>query len=73
MNYRVGKQPCNEYKPQMEANEYHVWENAHQCYGFRQDKNGAPCDGTVSFCESCCCDHHSYGYETCGEKAVKEK
>ena len=59
MNFRDGKQPCNNFDPQIEVNEYAMWENQHQCY---------KCGGTVSFCLNCHKDHHDGGYETCKDK-----
>ena len=60
--YTVGKQPCDNFKPQMEANEYAMWENLHQCYR---------CGGEVSFCLNCYKDHHKNGYETCKPEEVE--
>ena len=71
-DYTKGEQPCKHYKPQMDGNEYAVWENAHECFGFRQSRDGAICHSTVSFCENCRFDHHEGGYETCGTKKVDD-
>lgn len=62
-NYTIGQQPCNNYIPQMEANEYATWANVHDCYCGHS--KGKRCEGTVSFCENCNSDHHSNGYESC--------
>ena len=56
MDFRAGKQPCNEYNPQLESNEHGIWDNQHQCY---------KCGGVVSFCLNCNRDHHENGYESC--------
>ncbi len=61
MSFIIGKQPCQNFNPQIEANEHAVWENRHQCYR---------CGGTVSFCENCYYDHHEKGYEACFTKEV---
>lgn len=54
--FETGKQPCNNFNPQIEANTYAQWENEHQCY---------KCGGIVSYCLNCYRDHHENGYETC--------
>jgi len=51
-----GQQPCENFRPQLERNEYAIWTNRHECY---------KCGGSVSFCEHCKKDHHANGYETC--------
>lgn len=56
MKYTIGKQPCENFKAQIEGNAYAIWDNEHQCY---------KCGGIVSFCENCGYDHHANGYETC--------
>lgn len=56
--FTVGQQPCDNYMPKIDGNEYAMWDNEHECY---------KCDGTVSFCENCFWDHHANGYETCKE------
>ncbi|KKM04559.1 hypothetical protein LCGC14_1763000 [marine sediment metagenome] len=56
MDFKEGQQPCQDFKPQIEANEHAMWENRHECY---------KCSGTVSFCENCYWDHHEGGYEKC--------
>jgi hypothetical protein len=60
MSYRIGKQPCANYNPQMEMNEHAIWENVHECYR---------CKSNVSFCLNCMRDHHLDGYETCKPEA----
>ncbi len=54
--FTIGKQPCNDFKQQIECNEYAEWGNIHECY---------KCGGKVSLCENCYYDHHENGYETC--------
>jgi hypothetical protein len=68
--FSIGEQPCKEYKGQIECNGYAEWTNEHACFGFRQHKDGAPCNSTVSFCENCYYDHHANGYDTCGKEEV---
>lgn len=58
VSFKKGKQPCNDFKGQIEHHEHGSWENRHQCY---------KCGGIVSFCENCYKDHHDNGYETCKE------
>lgn len=64
MSFTEGKQPCDNFRPQLEANEYAVWENRHQCY---------ECGGEVSFCLNCMKDHHDGGYDSCVDKRVKSQ
>ena len=54
MNYEIGKQPCANFNP--EDDHYYGGRNVHSCY---------KCYGRVSFCKSCCFDHHENGYESC--------
>ena len=56
--YETGKQPCNKFKP---ADDLFTGSgNVHECY---------QCEtGRVSFCENCCTDHHTNGYETCARR-----
>ena len=54
--FKIGQQPCNNFIPQLEENEFGIWENRHQCYR---------CGGIVSFCVNCYRDHHDGGYENC--------
>jgi len=56
-DFTVGQQPCNNFNPQIEYNEYAQWSNRHECYKH--------CGKTVSFCENCCRDHHEDGYDSC--------
>lgn len=58
-----GKQPCDNYRGQLEANMHAMWVNVHEC--FCKDKEGNYCPSTVSFCENCKSDHHNDGFETC--------
>lgn len=55
--YEIGRQPCGQFVPKRDGNGYGEWDNVHQCVFC--------VDSTVSFCESCCKDHHADGYETC--------
>lgn len=56
-DWEVGKQPCKNFKPQMDGNEHATWANIHECYRCKV--------GKVSFCENCYRDHHFGGYEKC--------
>jgi hypothetical protein len=56
--FTIGHQPCNDFKPDRDGNEYGSWENLHSCM---QPK----CEKTVSFCMNCLKDHHEDGYEAC--------
>ena len=62
--YTTGKQPCQNFDPEIEVDEHAFWPNVHQCYR---------CEGTVSFCITCCKDHHSGGYETCVAQSQKRE
>ena len=59
MNFKTGKQPCDNFKPATEVNEYASWDNLHECYRCKE--------GKVSFCDNCNRDHHTNGYDTCKE------
>lgn len=61
--FEEGRQPCDNYKPHMDGNEFATWENVHECYCPFDGSHS--CDGEVSSCEHCRQDHHSGGYETC--------
>lgn len=68
--YESGRQPCAAFKAQVEANAYAAWGNVHECFGPYDAAGKVPgrsCSGTVSFCASCHSDHHSNGWQTCGE------
>ena len=54
--FSVGKQPCQDFNPKRDGNGNAEWDNRHCCYY---------CDGLVSFCETCCKDHHGNGYGIC--------
>jgi len=70
--YTDGRQPCEDYRPRIEVNEYAAWENVHECLG-PYDGRPRDCAGHVSFCEGCMTDHHSDGWDTCGvEPTVSE-
>ena len=56
-DFEMGQQPCDNFKSQIEANEYAQWSNRHECY--------KGCGKTVSFCMNCHRDHHKHGYNTC--------
>lgn len=56
--FQKGWQPCDNYKPAKDGNEYGSWDDIHECY-----QKG--CNLTVSFCLTCNKDHHAGGYETC--------
>jgi len=65
--YAIGRQPCQKLHREGEGSYFGA--NVHECYGF-----GSPtheCFGTVSFCLNCHRDHHSGGYETCGNTPLK--
>lgn len=59
--YEVGQQPCQNFKPHRDGNGYAEWDNAHECIFCAVAYENV----TVSFCETCCKDHHANGYETC--------
>jgi hypothetical protein len=61
--YTVGQQPCQNFHPEIEYNEYAQWENCHEC---------PKCGKTRSFCPSCHRDHHEGGWETCSTGPAKE-
>lgn len=56
--FTIGRQPCQDYVPKLDGNGYAEWDNVHQCIYCGDDT-------TVSFCLTCCRDHHENGYETC--------
>lgn len=67
-SYTVGRQPCSNFAPQIEANAYGAWRNVHECSGpYPRGSARDACAGHVSFCEACRCDHHSGGWDTCGQ------
>lgn len=55
--FTVGKQPCQDFKPEQDGNGLATWDNRHECY--------CGCGKTTSFCLTCYKDHHEDGYETC--------
>lgn len=62
MSMTTGKQPCDNFRPQLEGNEYGTWDNLHQC---------PRCGKTRSFCLSCNRDHHEDGWQDCWK--IKDK
>lgn len=61
--FEIGKQPCDNYDPDIDGNGYGQWENVHECWC---DINGKGiCGGEVSSCMNCNKDHHAGGYESC--------
>jgi hypothetical protein len=62
--FTIGRQPCQNFRPQIEANEYAQWENRHEC---------PRCGKTRSFCLNCHSDHHEDGWETCNQPATDRK
>ena len=63
VSFRVGQQPCQNFRAQRERNGYAEWSNRHECYCGHAKRNG--CSLSVSFCENCSRDHHENGYEAC--------
>jgi len=63
-DFEIGRQPCGNFKPQLDSNGNAMWDNRHECY---------KCGGLVSFCLNCYKDHHAYGYETCTVSDLKQK
>jgi hypothetical protein len=71
--YTEGRQPCDRFDPAMSVNEYAVWPNVHSCFGPYDDHgkvHGQSCDGHVSFCVGCRSDHHSGGWDACGDDSA---
>jgi hypothetical protein len=62
--YEIGEQPCATFDPKDDV--LPGLGNVHECFG-PYDGRPRGCDGTVSFCKSCVRDHHSNGWQTCGE------
>ena len=52
-HFTIGKQPCNNFTPEIM---YIRNGFTHQC---------PRCGGERVFCENCAKDHHKYGWETC--------
>jgi hypothetical protein len=52
-----GDQPCDNFSPSRDGNEFATWDNEHYCY--------KDCGKTVSFCTHCSRDHHEGGYQSC--------
>lgn len=63
MKFEIGRQPCENFKRE---NTGDLDYSEHSCMCKRR---GEYCsnitDSTVSFCENCHTDHHSFGYESC--------
>ena len=61
--FTIGKQPCQNYAPQIEQLGHAQFTNVHQC---------SKCGGEISWCQNCKLDHHVNGYETCAAKGKED-
>jgi hypothetical protein len=68
-DFTIGKQPCAAFDPMLE----YYGTNVHECLAPFDGGRPRCCEsgGLVSFCEGCCKDHHSGGYETCAGRGSR--
>ena len=59
-SFEYGEQPCKDFRPQRDGNDFGEWDNRHECPG---------CCGLRSFCVGCSTDHHGNGWENCASRA----
>lgn len=73
MTYTEGRQPCPEYQPQR-ADTIAGGANEHECFGpYPPAVWNGTCAGHVSFCLTCSTDHHTGGWETCGQDSGADR